>query len=101
LDYLAAHPEAVAEAIKVPPRRTRSQMMNALLAGIADKLADDNGLSRPSWTRSAGSLRRCWYSPGTPRMHQQARELAPRQLLARNIAIREDSLWRPQEQLAG
>jgi len=101
LDYLALHPELVAEAIKAPPRRTRSQLMNALLAGIADKLADDSGVTRPSWTRAAGALTRRWYSPGTPRMRQKAREEAPRQLMARNIAIREDSLWRPQQRLAG
>ncbi|MGH8892159.1 MAG: helix-turn-helix domain-containing protein [Actinomycetes bacterium] len=97
LEHLDRHPEQVAAAIKAPPRRTRSAMMNALLAGIADKLADDAGLPNPSWTQAAGALRRCWYSPGTPRMRAASREHAPEQLLRRNLAIHEDSLWRPRE----
>lgn len=100
LERLDRHPELIAAAIRSPPRRTRSAMMNALLAGIADKLADDSGLSRPSWTRAAGGLKRCWYSPGTPRMRAAARASAPAQLLRRNLAIREDSLWRPREPTA-
>lgn len=95
LDALAMHPELVESAICQPPRRSRSPMMNALLAGIADKLADDHGLRRPAWTRRAGRLKRRWYTPGTPSMRRTARERAPSQLMARNLAIREDSLWRP------
>lgn len=97
LDYMTRHPELVAEAIEAPPKRTRSRLMNALLAGVADKLADDIGIARPSWTQAAGVLKRPWLSPGTPRMHRIARERAPSQLLARNIAVRADSLWRPKE----
>jgi len=97
LDYLGRHPQLVPSAIASPPRRTKSPMMNALLAGIADKLAADHGLPRPSWTRAAGALKRTWYTPGTPRMRAAARAQSPPQLLNRNIAIREDSLWRPRE----
>ena len=97
LDDLAQHPDDVATAITEPPIRSRSRLMNALLAGIADKLADDAGLPRPSWTRSAGTLKRLWMSPGTPRMRKEARAAAPRQLLDRNIAIRQESLWRAPE----
>lgn len=97
LDHLERHPQLVSSAIASPPRRTQSPMMNALLAGIADKLAADHGLPRPSWTRAVGALKRTWYTPGTPRMRAAARAQSPQQLLRRNIAIREDSLWRPRD----
>ncbi|MGH3975525.1 MAG: helix-turn-helix domain-containing protein [Pseudonocardiaceae bacterium] len=97
LDHLERHPHLVAAAIATPPRRTQSPMMNALLAGVADKLAADHRLPRPSWTRAAGALKRTWYTPGTPRMRATARAESPPELLRRNIAIREDSLWRPRD----
>jgi hypothetical protein len=68
--------------------------MDALLAGIAEKLADDNQLPRPGWTHTAPKMRPEWTPPGTPRMRDQYRESAPRQLLERGLLIDESSLWR-------
>jgi hypothetical protein len=70
-------------------------MMDALLAGIADKLADDRGLKRPLWTRRSDRfLSSAWQSPGTPRMKARAREQTPHQLLAHGVIASRDSLWR-------
>lgn len=96
LDHLALHPEETQSAITARPH-TESRLMNALLAGIAEKLADDHWLSRPGWTRTAPKLKPDWALPGTPRLLAEQRAHAPRQLLDRGLAIDQRSLWRDQE----
>lgn len=93
LDYLALHPEEVPRAITARPH-ARSPLMNALLAGIAEKLADDHGLPRPGWTRTVAKMRPEWSAPGTPATQAAQRRNAPRQLLERGLMIDEQSLWR-------
>jgi transcriptional regulator with XRE-family HTH domain len=93
LDRLALEPEQVQAAI-TPRPHPRSHLMDALLAGIAEKLADDYGLPRPGWTRNAPKMRPEWVAPGTPRMHAEFRRRAPKQLLERGLVIDEQSLWR-------
>ena len=68
--------------------------MDALLAGIAEKLCDDAGLPRPGWARRVPGVAMPWISPGTPRMQAAAGAGTPPQLAARNIFVRADSLWR-------
>lgn len=97
LDHLALHPELIQAAIVRPPAPSGSPLMDVLLAGIADKVADDAGLARPAWTRGAGKLDELWLTPGTPRMQARARRQAPPQLLARGLAIDASSLWRDRE----
>lgn len=92
LDYLALHPEQVQRAITAQPH-TQSRLMRALLAGIAEKLADDHCLPRPGWTHTAPKIKPEW-SPGTPRMRDRLRARAPRQLLERGLVIDEESLFR-------
>jgi hypothetical protein len=77
-----------------PRPHPRSRLMDALLAAIAEKLADDNGLPRPGWTRTAPKMRPEWVAPGTPRMQAEYRRRAPRQLLERGLVIDGQSLWR-------
>ena len=96
LDHLALHPQEVARAI-TPRPHTTSRLMDALLAGIAEKLADDHGLPRPGWTRTAPKMKPAWTAPGTPRMREEQRERAPSQLLDRGLVIDERSLWRDRE----
>jgi len=72
-------------------------MMDALLAGMAEKLADDHGLRRPGWTRTAPKMKPEWVASGTPRMREEQRKHAPRQLLDRGLVIDERSLWRDRE----
>ena len=93
IDHLALHPEETEAAIAAQPH-TRSRLMRALLAGIAEKLADDAGLARPGWTWTAPRLTPDWELAGTPRMRAQRRAHAPRQLLDRGVVIDEASLWR-------
>ena len=94
LDHLLAHPHLTAEAIETPPHRTGDPAFDALLAGIAEKLADDIGIPRPRWTRSVPPSPTPWEAPGTPSRVQRARAQAPAQLAARNIWLAEHDLWR-------
>lgn len=94
LDHLALHPEQVASAIAGKPRRSGSPMMDTLLAGIAEKLADDTGRPRPAWTTRVPAMKETWLPPGTPRMRELARRTAPTQLAERGLLIGERSLWR-------
>ena len=93
LDYLALHPDETASAVAAQPH-SESRLMRALLAGIAEKIADDNGLPRPGWTWTVPKMTPDWELPGTPRMRAQRRAHAPRQLLDRGVVIDEASLWR-------
>lgn len=94
LDYLAEHPRHVGVAVAIAPPPSGSEFMDALLAGIAEKLCDDAGVPRPGWTRRVPGVPMAWISPGTPRMQAAARAGTPPQLAARNIFMRTDSLWR-------
>jgi hypothetical protein len=94
LDQLADHRELTAAAIESPPPRTGDASFDALLAGIAEKLADDAGIPRPRWTRSVPPSPTPWESPGTPARVRRARTEAPAQLAARNIWLAARDLWR-------
>ena len=90
LDHLALHPEHVAEAIYVPPLPAGSRTIDALLAGVADKVADDAGLPRPSWTAMAPVLD----EPYEPLVRRGVQLEVPPQLAARGLMIDTQSLWR-------
>lgn len=94
LDHLAEHPRQVGVAVAAAPPASGSEFMDALLAGVAEKLCDDAGLPRPGWARRVPGLPSEWISPGTPRMQAAARAGTPPQLGARSIFVRADSLWR-------
>ena len=94
LDYLDEHPQRRGVAVAAAPPPSGSAFMDALLAGIAEKVCDDAGAPRPAWTRRVPGLAGEWISPGTPRMQAAARRGTPPQLAARNIIVRADSLWR-------
>ena len=97
LDGLAMHPGRTQYAIARRPKSSGSAMLDALLAAIADKLADDAGVPRPSWTRSRSRrVSPAWESPGTPSMRAAALAQTPPQLLEHGIIASADSLWRPQ-----
>jgi hypothetical protein len=94
LGYLAEHPRQVGVAVAAPPRPSGSEFMEALLAGIAEKVCDDAGVPRPGWARPVPGLPMPWVSTGTPLMQAAARAGTPPQFAARNIFVRVDSLWR-------
>lgn len=93
VDWLHEHPELVEEAIATPPARSEP-VLDGLLAGIAEKLADDCGVQRPRWTAAVPPLPHPWKPPGTPRMVAQAERTTPQQLKRRNIVLAERDLWR-------
>ena len=93
VDWLRQHPEQVDEAIATPPARSEP-VLDGLLAGIAEKLADDCGVQRPRWTAAVPPLPHPWKPPGTPRMVAQAERTTPQQLKLRNIVLAERDLWR-------
>ncbi len=94
LDHLYLHPEQIAAAILRRPAPSGSPMLDALLAGIAEKLADDFGLLRPRWATRNPGLDADWITPGTPQMHEAIRRNTPPQLSARRVFIDSGSLWR-------
>lgn len=97
LDALLSHPALIETAIARRPKPTGSAAMDALLAGIADKLADDAQLPRPAWTRRGRRLRQPWLTPGTPKQRAYQLEHTPPQLRARNVIVDAASLWRDRE----
>lgn len=101
LDQLARHPEAVPAAIRERPAASGSIVTDALLAGVADKLADDGGFARPSWTQQAPTLDREWAMPGTPQMIASRRAATPVQLRDRGLVVDVGSLWRDRTTVDG
>ena len=97
LDELLAHPALIEAAIARRPSPSGSAVMDALLAGIADKLADDAQLPRPAWTRRGRRLRQPWLTPGTPKQRAYQIEHTPPQLRERNVIVDAESLWRDRE----
>ena len=94
LDRLALHPELVAEAIFPVPPPSGHRVVDALIAAVAEKLADDAVFPRPSWTGSVPGL----IEPYRPRTARQiAGRDVPQQLSDRGLLIDAESLWRQPE----
>lgn len=94
VDHLARHPEDAPEAIRSKPAASGSAFFDNLLAGIAEKVADDVSTPRPAWTKKVSRLAEPWEGFGTPRMRAAAGAATPPQLACRNISIPTSSLWR-------
>jgi transcriptional regulator with XRE-family HTH domain len=94
LDRLAQHPEMLPDALEPRPKLSGSAVMDTLLAGIAEKLADDACLPRPAWTKRIPRLNSEWSAPGTPAMLAARRAATPPQLKERGLVVDESSLWR-------
>lgn len=91
LDDLTLHPELVPEAIYLPPWPAGEPVIDALLAAIAEKLADDAGLPHPSWTEHAPVLAEAYDPPVARNVRDR---VIPPQLAARSLMIDTESLWR-------
>ena len=92
LDELDQRPELVSGAIATAPRSSEPRL-NALLAGLAEELAERANVVRPRWTQQCGPLAQPWHAPGTRRMVDRVRRRAPSPLRDRNIWIAADGLW--------
>lgn len=86
-DVLAQYPELLPDALEPRPKPSGSAVMDALLAGIADKLADDARLPRPAWTKRTPRLKSEWSAPGTPAMLAARRAATPPQLKERGRVL--------------
>lgn len=93
LDAIALHPERTCDAIYPIPNPSGHRTIDALIAAIAEKLADDAGLSRPSWTAAI--------PPADPTFEPPSRRRGGycEQFESRNLLISADSLFRPKENL--
>ena len=91
LDELALHPDRIPEAIYVAPPPAGEPVVDTLLAAVAENLADEAGLPRPSWTDQVPPLADP-YEPPTARTVTGRH--VPAQLAARGLMIDTTSLWR-------
>lgn len=94
LDDLALYPDRTPEAIYVAPPPAGEPIVDALLAAIAEKLADDAGLPRPEWTQGVPALDQA-YRPPVARAVAERR--IPSQFAARGLMIDTMSFWRDRE----
>jgi hypothetical protein len=94
IDRIELHHELAAEAIADPPPRTGDPALDNVLAGIAEKVADDLHIRRPAWTHSVPPLPKPWEPTGTPRMRAHEAATAPPQFAARNVLLGAANLWR-------
>jgi transcriptional regulator with XRE-family HTH domain len=97
LDYLALNPGCVERSLIRKPPHSKSDVLDAMLAGIAQKVAEDHDLRPPTWTSRVPSPKHEWLPFGTDRMRSRWRELTPPQLLQRRIVLDGTSLWRDYE----
>jgi transcriptional regulator with XRE-family HTH domain len=94
IDWLLEHPSELRAALRTRPAPTGQAHMDTLIAGIAEKLADDAKLPRPPWTKLVPPAPETWLPMGTPRMLERWRRSTPPQLRARNLVVDAESLWR-------
>lgn len=94
LDHLALSPQDTAGAIRNAPAPSGSELLDNLLAGIAETLADERHLPRPAWTSRIPVMQEPWSTPGTQRIQEAARSTTPPALAARGLTLARTSLWR-------
>ena len=94
LDHVALNGKHTASAIRTAPPPSGSKLLDNLLAGIAETLADEAGLSRPAWTSRIPAMREGWSTPGTARVQEAARRTTPPAIAARGLTLARTSLWR-------
>lgn len=96
-DYLHRHPEDAQASILAAPTPSGSPLLDNLIAAIAETIADDNHMHRPSWTKRIAALSGPWEGRGTARMRALAREAAPPQFAARNVFVPAETIWRTRD----
>jgi transcriptional regulator with XRE-family HTH domain len=94
IDELALRPELTPEAIYVAPPVTGEDVVDSLMAAVAEKLADDAGLPRPLWASLAPSLAEPYRPPVARALTGRS---IPAQLAARGLMIDAESLWRDRD----
>ncbi|MFM8827386.1 MAG: helix-turn-helix domain-containing protein [Actinomycetota bacterium] len=95
LDWLHLHPDAIVGSTVVAPGESGSDIMDNLLAAIAETISLDAQLDPPAWTRTVPPLATEWVPDGTPRSVMAWRAAAAEPFLRRGLVVSRDSLWRP------
>lgn len=93
VDRVEQHPESLSNAIADPPVPT-VPLLNAILAAVAEQLADEHDIERPQWTRAFGRLAEPWSPPSTPRMRESFAESTPEAFRRRNLVLSRSALFR-------
>ena len=93
-DQLRLRPALVAQAILPEPPRSRSALMDTLLAAVAEKLADDAGIAPARWTRSRPPLCEPWSLPTRAAKRAEAEATTPVQFRRRGLVIPASTIWR-------
>lgn len=93
-DELRLRPYLTAQAILPEPPKSRSPLIDTLLAAMAEKLADDANIARPRWTRHRPPLKQTWLMSTRPSKIIEAEATAPLQFRKRGLIIPESAIWR-------
>lgn len=93
VDRTRQNPAALPEAIADPPMQTYP-LLSAILAALAEQLADEFDVARPRWTRAFGPLDEPWAPPSTPRMRASFEESTPEPFRQRNLTLSRSALFR-------
>ena len=75
-------------------------VLDNVLAGVAEKIADDAGRAHEPWTFDVAPLAREWSAPSTPRLLATWRAQTPGQLARRNVTVDAETLWRHRADVA-
>jgi transcriptional regulator with XRE-family HTH domain len=96
-DQLALRPALTAQAILPEPPLSGSSLLDNLLAAIAEKVADDAGITRPRWTHGRPPLSEPWSSAARPSKQAEAALGAPAQFARRGLLIPAATIWRKRD----
>lgn len=94
LDSLALHPDKRWPSIVEAPKPSGSEVMDNLLAGIAETVAEIAGHRPPRWTKDIKPLSSPWSMRATPRKMAARKAQTPRCLAKRGLVVDVSSLWR-------
>jgi excisionase family DNA binding protein len=92
VDWTARHPHIAELAVRDRPRPSGNAGIDSLLAGIAETVADDHRLTRPTWTASIASAP--LDTIGTVRPGSTRWNAVPAALAARGLGFPRDTFWR-------
>jgi hypothetical protein len=94
---LHRRPDSASTAIRAMPSPSGSAFFDSLLAGIAEKIADDHRVRRPAWTKRVEPPADRRIGFGTARVSAAAEASTPPQLERRGIDIPTTILWRSRD----
>lgn len=94
IDRLRLQPADTVVALRRRPPRSESPVLDALLAGIAEKVAADAGVPAPLWTKTIPALPFEWSPPGGADSIGAWRVRTPPSLRRRRLVVDEETLWR-------